>query len=889
VIIAPKQQTRRWCLLFGLHFAASLLAQPRDIRFEHISVEQGLSNYALTRIVQDQQGFLWFGTEDGLNKYDGYNFTVYKPNPADSGSLPGRFVQTLYVDREGNMWVSAGYGLCRYNLDTDKFDPHQPDSLAGKIINVMLEDGNGELWLGTNAGLFRYNRQRGTCVVYLHNPQDTNSLSNGGILALCEDRMGSLWVGTSGGGVNRFDRQKNAFIHYRFDPHKARGLDSDFISCIREDHRGTIWIGTSNGLNRYDRGTDTISPCRQHPHDPQAIFNDLVFDIYEDSRGTLWIGTFHWGLWQYEATTNQFFQCLPDPNDPYSLSEERISCIYEDRSGVLWFGTYRHGLNRYDRRQDVFARYKTISGVYAVWQDRRGELWVGTDDDGLLRFDRQGKCVRQYRQEPQNPDSLSTNGILAIYEDRRGGIWIGTKLWLHYYDARHDHFVRYLHEPVNPKDGEQYAVKTIYEDAAGEIWIGTNGSGLCRLDRSPKTFAYYRHDPLNPRSLSSNNVWTICEGRDGTLWVGTFGAGLNRFDRKTQAFARYINEPNNQHSLNNNAIYSLYADPEGQLWIGAWGNGLNRLDLRTNRFAHYTERDGLPDNFVKSILPDGHGNLWLSTDKGLSKFDPKTETFKNFTVKDGLISNQFLSSAYYKSADGRMFFGGEGGMVAFHPDSIRDNPYIPPVVITRFKVFDKPLPRQRALSSLKEIQLSYRQNFFSFEFVALDYAVPANNQYAYKLEGFDPDWVNGGTRRYASYTNVDPGHYVFRVKGANSDGVWNEAGASIKITITPPFWETWWFRALAFVASGLFIWGAYRYCINRLLEMERLRTRLAADLHDDIVLRRRLRLYFQAGHARTIARSGGASFWRRLADVAQDRAQGVGDFQKARAAAKSRL
>jgi transcriptional regulator with GAF, ATPase, and Fis domain len=349
------------------------------------------------------------------------------------------------------------------------------------------------------------------------------------------------------------------------------------------------------------------------------------------------------------------------------------------------------------------------------------------------------------------------------------------------------------------------------------------------LDREKKTFTYYRHDPKNPQSIGGNNVWSITEDKNGDLWIGTFDGGVNRFDRKTQTFTRYQNDPKNPHDLNNGAIYSVYADENGYIWAGTYGGGLNRLDPNTGRAVHYTDKDGLPDNYVKGILSDANGNLWLSTDRGLSKFNPRNGVFKNYTVKDGLISNQFLSGAYYKSQDGRLFFGGENGVIAFYPDSLKDNPYIPPVVITRFNVFDKPLPLPAALSSLKEIKLSYRQNFFSFDFVALDYTVPLKNQYAYKLEGVDPDWVHCGTRRYASYTNVDPGAYVFRVKGANSDGIWNEQGAVINIRITPPFWQTWWVRILA-ISSVLF--SAFTWYKRRIRRLEEKRQALEQQVKE---------------------------------------------------------
>lgn len=844
-MIRPKQQICRWSLVVGLDFASSLLAQPRDIRFDHLSVEQGLSNFSLNAIVQDGQGFLWFGTEDGLNKYDGYTFIIYKANPADTTSLPSSYISHLYRDRENYLWVVAGGHLLRYDQDTDKFIRftrlfRHADSLAvpGRGVNAIFEDRQGDYWIATARGLFRYDRQREILRAYLHDPQVPASISSDAAMTICEDTSGTLWIGTFGGGLNRFNREQGSFTRYR---QKTSGLSSDDIFCLQADRQGNVWIGTHEGVNRYDARTGAIRRYGQDPPHPPTLGGDIIFDLYEDSQGILWIGTFHLGLWRYEPKTGQFSHYAHDPNDHHSLSQNRIQCLYEDHSGVMWLGTYRGGLNRYDRQQDEFVRYPSAADINAILHDRRGNLWLGTDGAGLLRYDQHGKLTAQFRHDPKNPQSLSNDGILAIREDpasRDGDLWIGTGSGLNRYDARRRLFVRYRHELFYPPGTEQNEVKTIFIDADNEIWFGTKGAGLGRLDRATQTFTYYRHDPHNPRSLSNNHVWAIIAGPNDDLWIGTFGGGIDCFDKRTQTFTHFPPNAQNPRSLNAGGIYSLYADTSGYLWAGTFGGGLNRLDLRTGLFTHYTDRDGLPDNFVKGILPGAQGFLWLSTDKGLSRFDPRAGSFKNFTMKDGLLSNVLLSGAYYRNQTGQMFFGGVGGAIAFHPDALKENPHAPPVVITSFKVFDQPLPRRVPQQSHLEppafVRLSYRHNFFSFEFVALDFTEPSKNEYAYKLEGFDRDWVHCGKRRYANYTNVDPGEYTFRVKGANSDGVWNETGAAVNIAITPPYWQTWWFRALAAILLGAAAYGAYRYRVTHLLQMERLRTRLAADLHDEI-------------------------------------------------------
>ncbi len=376
--------------------------------------------------------------------------------------------------------------------------------------------------------------------------------------------------------------------------------------------------------------------------------------------------------------------------------------------------------------------------------------------------------------------------------------WIGTNRGLYRYDRQRNAFQRYQYDVLDPKQAEQLSVKSIWDDRDGEIWFSTMGNGLCRLNPQQKTIHYYRSDPQHPQGLSHNNVWAICDDpvSQDYLWIGTFGGGLNRFDRRTETFTHFMHDPQNLNSLSHNAIYSVYADASGTIWAGSFGGGLNRLNTASDRFTHYTDKDGLSDNFVKGILEDAHGHLWLSTDKGLSRFNPKTGAFKNYTTRDGLINNVLLSGAYFKNAEGSMLFGSDGGVISFHPDSLRENTYLPPVVITSFKVFDRPLSQPWQRDPSHSIDLSYRDNFFSIEFVALDFNDPGKNQYAYKLEGLDRDWNYCGTRRYASYTQVDPGKYIFRVKGSNNEGVWNEQGASLRIIIRPPFWQTWWFRVL---------------------------------------------------------------------------------------------
>ncbi|MCL4707483.1 hypothetical protein KJ068_20190 [bacterium] len=822
-----------------LLFARTISAQPQEVRFEFLTIEHGLSNFSINDIIQDGQGFLWFATEDGLNKYDGYDFKIYKADPDDGAALPHSYVIQLYLDRSYSLWVIAGSRLCRYEPSIDGFQRFEDlfpktKPMADKNVAAVCEDRYGNFWIGTDRGLFRYNPQEDTLVVYHADAAGNGALSSEVVRALYEDRSGTIWIGTVA-GLERFDRGRNTFISYRLDaPGKG-------VTGIREDGRGTVWIAATDGLFYYDQPADRVLRRHFDRNITPPAGTDIVLDLFEDQNGALWIATLHLGLWRYEPATDRFFQYRHDPDDAHSLLMNRVQAVHEDRSGVMWLGHYRSGISYYARRQDRIIRNKIADGVYALLQDRSGNLWVGSFMTGLRQYDSLGRLLAHYRHDPKNPQSLSNDNVLAICEDRSGDLWIGTGYGFNRFIKSRQVFEHYLPKPANPKVHEHYQVKSIHEDKNGELWFGTNGSGLFRLHPGAGVLTGYQHDPENPQSLNPGGIWSLCEDRDGALWIGSFGGGLARFERATQTFVRYSHDPNNPAGLSHPGIYSLYPDDKGYLWIGTFGGGLNRFDPRTLRFEHYTDREGLPDNFVKGILPDDRGNLWLSTDKGLSRFNPQTKSFKNFTVKDGLVDNVLLSGAYQKGREGWLLFGGEGGFNMFHPDSLRNNSYLPPVLITNFRVFDKPLrprlattPEQHADRDTRHIILSHQTNFFSFEFVALDFTDARKNQYAYKLEGFDQDWTYCGARRYASYTNVDPGEYTLRVKGSNSDGVWNEAGATLNITILPPYWRTWWFRSLALGAALLLGWAIYRYRVNRLLEMERLRTRLAADLHDEI-------------------------------------------------------
>ena len=575
------------------------------------------------------------------------------------------------------------------------------------------------------------------------------------------------------------------------------------------------------------------------------------------------------------------------------MSHNNVKAIYQDRTWGLWIGTFGDGLNKLDTQTKNFGHTKSeprnsnsLSNNYvrSIYEDKSGVLWIGTDYGGLNKFDRKNNRFTHYRHDPANPQSLSHDGAFAIHEDQSGTLWIGTDFGLNKFNPETETFTHYKHEPDNPSSLSSDHIIVIYEDRSGVLWVGTNVKGLNKFNRDSETFTHYTSQPNNPKSLSHNGVRSIYEDRSGVLWIGTDGSGLNQFDPETETFTHYKNDPYNPNSLSNNVVFSIHEDRLGLLWIGTLA-GLNRFDRVNDTFTHYTEKNGLPNDVVYGILEDDNGDLWLSTNRGLSKLvlsaaeglDPRSGSFKNYDVNDGVQGDEFNSGAYYKSRSGEMFFGGINGFNSFYPDRIKDNPYVPQIVITDFQIFNKSVPigtyedahsrkspLQKHISATKEIALSYKENVFSFEFAALHYAAQENNQYAYMMEGFDKAWIYAGNERKATYTNLDPGEYVFRVKGSNNDGVWNEEGTTIGIVITPPFWQIWWFRAsLIFsVLMSAFIWHKRRLkklevkkkaleiqvekereateaLQNALSEVERLKNRLQAEniyLQDELKL-----------------------------------------------------
>ncbi|NVJ61869.1 MAG: diguanylate cyclase [Gammaproteobacteria bacterium] len=851
-------------ILFFAYVAAA--AEP-SIRFEHLSVEDGLPQSSAKAVLQDRQGFLWVGTQDGLARYDGYSYRVFKRTEGNSASLSANYIRTLYQDRAGYIWVGTDSGLNRFDPKTEQFkrylaDANNPNSISGNNIWAIAEDQKGHIWIGTFAkGLNRFEPETESFLHFSANENNPSALLGNSVRAITADSRGNLWIGTDE-GLNRLNDKTTGFTHFRNHPEDNSSLSGTEVNTIFEDRNGIIWVGTHGGLNRFDRIKNQFVRYIANTIDPNTLSDNTVRAIYQDSRGILWVGTNN-GFNRFNIETEKFNRYYVDANNPNSLSSNSIYVVTEDHEGFIWVGTYAGGLNYFNPAIEQFNHYRsnsndpnslTNNNIFSLALDQKGDLWVGTSG-GLNRFDSKMKMLKAYRYDPNDESSLRHNVVLALTEDRRGRLWVGTPGGLSYLDSINEKFVHYLHDPQSRNSLSSNVVSSITEDSQGNFWIGTIGSGLNRFNPDTEIFTHYQFDPDNPNSLSHDRVKTIFEDQRGTIWVGTRG-GLNRFDPESQQFKRYRFDQKNSDTISSEVIFSIIEDHNGLLWIGT-NNGMIRFDPLNEDYQHFNESDGLPNNVIYTIEQDSQYNLWVSTNNGLSRYNPERNEFTSYYAVHGLQSNEFNGGASFKSSRGELFFGGINGFNRFFPEQLNVEHQKPKVVFTDMLLLNESVPivpesgsdginnsgvnnsgvnnsgvnnsgvntsdkkpkgikasannqseasvaigRQKAksgytleqaISFTQELTLTHRENLVAFEFSSLHFSNPNESQYAYMLEGFDSDWIMAGHKnRRATYTNLPRGDFILRVKASNYDGVWSEQPSSIRVTVLPPPWLSWW-------------------------------------------------------------------------------------------------
>jgi ligand-binding sensor domain-containing protein len=790
-------------------------AQHKELQFLHFAPGGRLSQTTVSWITQDDKGFLWLATEDGMFRYDGYAFEHYLANANRPGSLPHNLLLAVHKDRRGVLWTASFNGLCRYNLDSDtftRFAPSPDDDFGarGNFIQRIAEDGSGTLWLATYNGLYAFEPRTGR---FVHHPVDPPAPGRPGTLrvrSLLIDRQHRLWTGTED-GLHCLDLATRKMTRYAADPADTNALSDQVVRCIYQDRRGYLWVGTQGGLNKLDPATGRFTRYGGRRGNPAGLRSDTVLSLLEDARGRFWVGTWN-GLHVMEPGQETFTAYRHDPADPASLSGNTVTALFTDRSGGVWIGTDR-GVNKVETNQKKFRRYFSGSQqckndqthVTALCEDGAGGYWLGTKNY-LVRLDGD-KHVRTYLDCRTGDGDVD---VQSVARDQRGNLWVGAGEGFFALDPAG-------RRTVDFSRAVGHTVSDIYEDAGGTLWLGTL-KGLYTYHPPTNTLRRFLARPGDPHSLGDNGAVTVREDRAGNLWIGTLKGGLDRLDRRTGRFTHYRHRPGDPASLSSDHVTVLHPGADGSLWVGT-GNGLNRLDPRRGTFTRYPDPENRMGE-VHGILEDDHRNLWINYREGIGKLNVRRNAWTYYQVSDGL-QYEYNVGDNLRNAAGEMFFSGLGGLTVFHPDSIRPNPFVPPVVITQFSVFNKPVTPdgtllKKSISETREIALSYRQAIFSFQFAALSFINPEENQYAYKLEGFEEDWNYAGTRRFASYSNVPGGKtYTFRVKASNDDGVWNAQGAAVRIYIAPPYWETVWFKLLAAAtAVGLGFTG-YKFRVRQ--------------------------------------------------------------------------
>ena len=777
----------------------------QPVKFEAFTTTEGLSNDRVHAVLQDRTGFLWIGTEAGLNRYDGYNFQVFLPQ--NSNGLSAGWITALAEDDDGNIWIGTeNGGLNRYDPETGHFthfkhNPAVPQSLAADRVTAIFIASDNTLWIGTSQGLDRFDPWAENFEHHQHNPDNPNSLPANHINALTADQTGNLWVGTTN-GLSKIDPEKGVIATYQHDPNISGTPASNAINALFIDKFKTLWIGTDAGLDRLELGTQSFTHFGFNIHNPIGISHPVINTIFEDSQGVLWVGT-HYGLNQFDRQTTTFQQHLPQALEFESISHSKIAVTYEDREGLLWIGTVGGGLNKLDRGRTKFTHFwheqfdansLSHNNVNQITGDQFGNLWIATGGGGRNYYNPHSPAFEIYRNEQFNTHSLSSDEVHAVFIGSDQKIWVGTEVGMDRLHPQSRQFQRYRHNPYNPETLGGIPVYWITADQNGILWIG-HGRGFDQFNPKTEEFTHFFPSLANPNSLSGPDVVTMQTDTTGIMWIGTLLHGLNRFDPETQTFEHYRHDPVDPTSISSDMVLSLYTEPSGVVWVGT-SNGLNRFDPNLETFELAFGKEIAAGNLIYGIVPDETGNLWLSTNNGVLRYDPAEGDCTLFDERDGLQGKAFNLNAHGRTISGKIMFGGTNGFNLFDPKSIRVNPIPPQIVFTQISVGSEDHFASGNRNPI-EINLRWPNNHFEFEFSALSFAEPEENQYAYKLHGFDDDWNQIGTRRFGQYTNLPGGTYQLQIIGSNNEGVWNEEGATLKVVVIPPLWETNWFRGLA--------------------------------------------------------------------------------------------
>lgn len=802
-----------------------ILFAQADWKFTHITPDEGLSTGTVNCTLKDSKGFIWIGTVDGLNRYDGYSLKIYKNDQTDSTSLSNNVINTLAEDSLGRIWIGTREGdISIFDWNTESFSHFRAGPNPGQLPTYQVKDiviDGGLVLIGSQGGgLLIYDWKNNKFNVLNYDPENPASIASNTIFKILKDSPGKFWIGCHGNSLDLFDAKSLTFKHHRYN--KAFFPPESNRKPLLKDTKGNIWIGTDGrGAVKYNVAKDSY----EYFNMDNGLSLNIITAFYEDERGYVYIGTDGQGIDIYDPNTGAFTRMKSSLLNPESLSSDAVYEFYEDDSGVIWVSTFRGGVNIYSKYKYKFHTWKQVPGetnslsfnsVIAITETRDGMIWIGTDGGGLDMLNPETNQIKHY-QPSSNPHSISSNVAIALEEDRNGNLWVGTYAGgINKFDRKTGQFKHYLPSDTNPYSVKSKNIWTVLEDREGTIWIGELGGGLGKYIPEKDGFIHYQATG-EPGALSNNLIFTLLEDTHGNLWVGTEVGGLNLLDRETEKFKVYKNDPEDPNSLPNNSIRALHEDRKGQLWIGT-AQGMSIIDLKSMEVSNSPVTQLLSNPVINGILEDDQQNLWISTNKGLSKYNPETNEIINFSMADGLQGTEFNYTSSVRTHDGRMYFGGIKGMNDFHPNDVLLSNYQPKVVITDIRLFDESITKESGLLSsslinLESLTLKHDQNVLAIEFAALDFASPLSIKYQYKLEGFNESWVNTTSAdRQARYTNLDPGDYTLIIKATNSDGIISENERKLHITVLPPWWATLWFRisALIIILTAVIVISKWR-------------------------------------------------------------------------------
>jgi signal transduction histidine kinase/ligand-binding sensor domain-containing protein/DNA-binding response OmpR family regulator len=852
--IIPTCRKTIFTLLLTLK-VSGLLSQPDDFKFSHIDINDGLSNNQITCIFKDSLGFMWFGTMSGLNRFDGHNFKVFRHDIRDTSSIIDNFINSIFEDHLGKMWVGTRNGYNIYDPCTETFNRNpasylQALAIHNESINKSIRDITGNYWyISPETGIYKYQKKSNTIVNIRHNPRDSSSLATDSIADIYIDSHNDFWIIHHNGILEKMDCNSHRIVYrnnYLYREYKGEYLE--YVIFIDSDE--DIWIYVSNfarGIFYFDVPGQTVLHFDIKSSGVRLNTN-IVNNVAQDNKGLIWIGTDHGGINLLDKKTLSIRYLIHDDEDEKSISQNSITSLFKDDLGIMWAGTFKKGINYYNEDIFKFRLFKHKStdpnslcydDVNCFAEDAKGNLWIGTNGGGLLFYNRINNRFTRFINEPDNHNSISNDIIVSLCIDHLHNLWIGTFYGgLNCFDGRK--FTRYRHDPSDPESISDDRIWEIFEDSQKNLWIGTLGGGLDKYNRKKNKFEHYANKGVN--ALHSDFILSIIEDKEGDLWIGS-AHGIDVIGKASGHVTHYAHDINNPGGISNNNVLSIAEDIRGMIWVGT-REGLNLFDRKNEIFMVFRTEDGLPDNAILTIQEDNNGNLWISTPNGLSNLlvskDPDDGeyrfAFKNYDESDGLQGKEFNEGASFKTIRGELIFGGPNGFNIFHPYDIKENKVVPGLVFTDFQIFNKSIGigekvngrviLEQSVPLTDKIILKYRENVFSVEFAAFSYSHQSKNKYAYILEGFNTDWLTtDGNLRKATFTNLDQGEYVLRVKASNSDGYWNDEGISMKIKILPPFWKT----PLAIIIYVIIVIGILLFSRKLILDRERVNHRIQQE------------------------------------------------------------